>query len=157
VYFDSSVVLRVVLGERGRLKEWSRASSAVTSEITRVECLRALDRLRIDGGMADRELARRRSTALTVLSGFELARLNRVVLERAAEPFPIRVRARRAARRVCASRAGAISSAPVRHARRRPRGRRAGGGPIGHRRLIEGVAMDHLGVTSTSPSTGSVQ
>jgi predicted nucleic acid-binding protein len=92
VYFDSSVVLRVVLGERGRLKEWSRASSAVTSEITRVECLRALDRLRIDGGMADRELARRRSTALTVLSGFELVRLNRVVLERAAEPFPIRVR-----------------------------------------------------------------
>jgi predicted nucleic acid-binding protein len=56
VYFDSSVVLRVVLGERGRLKEWSRTSEAVTSEITRVECLRALDRLRLEGGMADRDL-----------------------------------------------------------------------------------------------------
>lgn len=92
VYFDSSVVLRVVLGERGRLAEWSRVSEAVTSEITRVECLRVLDRLRLAGGMADRELARRRATALTVLSGFELIRLNRAVLERAAEPFPMQIR-----------------------------------------------------------------
>jgi predicted nucleic acid-binding protein len=92
VYFDSSVILRVVLGERGRLKEWSRTSEAVTSEITRVECLRALDRLRLEGGMVDRELARRRATALSVLSGFELVRLNRAVLERAAEPFPVRLR-----------------------------------------------------------------
>jgi hypothetical protein len=56
VYFDSSVVLRFVLGERGRLPEWSRVSEAVTSEITRVECLRVLDRLRLAGGLADREV-----------------------------------------------------------------------------------------------------
>ena len=92
VYFDSSVVLRVVLGERGRLKEWSRASDAVTSEVSRVECLRALDRLRLEGGLADRELARRRSTLLAVLSGFEMIRLSRAVLDRAAAPFPIRIR-----------------------------------------------------------------
>ncbi len=92
VYFDSSVVLRVVLGERGRLAEWSRASEAVTSEIARVECLRALDRLRLEGGMGDRELSRRRATALSVLSGFEQVRLNRAVLERAAEPFPTQIR-----------------------------------------------------------------
>lgn len=92
VYFDSSVVLRVVLGERGRLVEWSRASEAVTSEITRVECLRVIDRLRVAGGMDDRELARRRAAALKVLHGFELVRLNRAVLERAAEPFPMQIR-----------------------------------------------------------------
>lgn len=57
-----------------------------------MECLRALDRLRLEGGMADRELTRRRSTALTLLSGFEQVRLNRAVLERAADPFPIRIR-----------------------------------------------------------------
>ncbi len=72
--FDSSVVLRVVLGERRRLKEWSRTSATVTSEITRVECQRALDRLRLEGGMVDRELARRRATALSVLSGCEQVR-----------------------------------------------------------------------------------
>jgi predicted nucleic acid-binding protein len=92
IYFDSSVVLRVVLGERNRLTEWARASQAVTSEITRVECLRALDRLRLDGGMPDRELSRRRAATLTVLSGMEAVRLNRAVLARAAEPFPTRVR-----------------------------------------------------------------
>jgi predicted nucleic acid-binding protein len=91
IYFDSSVVLRVVLGERGRLPEWSRTSEAVTSEVTRVECLRALDRLRLDGGMPDRELSRRRVTALAVLSGIEAVRLNRSVLARAADPFPTRV------------------------------------------------------------------
>jgi hypothetical protein len=92
IYFDSSVVLRVVLGERNRLAEWARASQAVTSEITRVECLRALDRLRLDGGMPDRELSRRRAATLTVLSGMEAVRINRAVLARAAEPFPTRVR-----------------------------------------------------------------
>ena len=92
VYFDSSIILRVVLGERNRLVEWSRVSEAVTSEITRVECLRVIDRLRLASGMADRELARRRATALHVLSGFEVIRLNRAVLERAAEPFPLQVR-----------------------------------------------------------------
>lgn len=91
IYFDSSVVLRVVLGERGRLAEWSRASNAVTSEITRVECLRVLDRLRL-AGMTDKELARRRASALRVLSGFELVRLNRAVLARAADPFPTQIR-----------------------------------------------------------------
>ena len=92
IYFDTSVILRVVLGERGRLAEWSRASRAVTSEITRVECLRALDRLRLDGGLPDRELSRRRASALSVLSGIDAVRLNRAVLARAAEPFPTRLR-----------------------------------------------------------------
>ena len=91
-YVDSSVILRIVLGEPGRLREWSRITAAVTSEISKVECLRALDRLRLFGGMPDRELARRMSTAIEILSGFELVRLNRTVLDRAAGPFPTAVR-----------------------------------------------------------------
>jgi predicted nucleic acid-binding protein len=92
VYLDSSVLLRVVLGEPGRLKEWPRITSAVTSEIARVECLRVLDRLRVSGGLADRELARRRATMLDLLTGVELVRINRAVLDRAGEPFPTLVR-----------------------------------------------------------------
>lgn len=92
VYLDSSVVLRVVLGERNRLREWSRISVAVSSEIVRVECLRVLDRLRLGGEMGDRELARRRASTLELLSGFELVRLNRAVLDRASEPFPTLIR-----------------------------------------------------------------
>lgn len=91
-YLDSSVLLRVVLGEPNRLPEWSRISSAVTSEIARVECLRALDRLRLAGAIDDRELARRRMTMLSLLSGIETVRLNRAVLDRASEAFPTQVR-----------------------------------------------------------------
>jgi hypothetical protein len=92
VYVESSVVLRAVLGEPGRLGAWSRISDPITSEITRVECLRTLDRLRLNGGMPDRELARRRATALKILEAFEMVRLNRAVLDRAGEPFPILIR-----------------------------------------------------------------
>lgn len=91
-YIDSSVVLRVVLGEPGRLREWSRITAAVSSEIVQVECLRVLDRARVHGLLSDRELARRRATTLNVLSGFELIRLNRPVLARARDPFPTMVR-----------------------------------------------------------------
>lgn len=92
VYVDSSVVLRVVLGEPKPLREWSRITAAVASEIVRVECLRVIDRLRMTGVMGDRELARRRATALEILSAFELVRVNRAVLDRAAEPFPTLIR-----------------------------------------------------------------
>ena len=91
-YLDSSVLLRVVLGDARRLTEWSRITSAWTNEIARVECLRVLDRLRLSGTMDDRELARRRSTMLDLLSGVEAIRLNRVVLERAADAFPTQIR-----------------------------------------------------------------
>jgi predicted nucleic acid-binding protein len=92
VYVDSSVLLRVVLGEPRRLREWSRITTAVSSEVLRVECLRVLDRLRIARALRDRELARRRGTLLEILEGFDLVRANRAVLERASEPFPTSIR-----------------------------------------------------------------
>lgn len=91
-YLDSSVLLRVVLGEGKRLSEWSRINAAVTSEITRVECLRTLDRLRLASSMDDRELARRRATMLQLLTGVETIRLNRTVLNRASDAFPTQIR-----------------------------------------------------------------
>jgi predicted nucleic acid-binding protein len=92
VYLDSSVVLRVALGEPNRLKAWSRITTAISSELVRVECLRVLDRMRIGGAMDDRELARRRATMLELLDGFDMVRVNRAVLDRASEPFPTLVR-----------------------------------------------------------------
>ena len=91
-YLDSSVVLRVVLRESGMLKEWSRITAPVTSEIARVESLRALDRLRLAGAMAERELSRRRGSMLELFRGVEMVRVNRAVLDRAGEPFPTQIR-----------------------------------------------------------------
>ncbi len=91
-YLDSSILLRVSLGESKPLREWSRIGEAVTSELTRVECLRVLDRLRLDGAMADRELARRRSTPLGLLDGIATVRLARAIVDRAGDPFPTQIR-----------------------------------------------------------------
>jgi predicted nucleic acid-binding protein len=88
LYVDSSVLLRVVLGERGVLKEWRRSRRWISSELVRLECLRTIDRGRLELGLRDEEVAERRAAVLDYLRAFELVRLERAVLERAAEPFP---------------------------------------------------------------------
>jgi predicted nucleic acid-binding protein len=90
-YLDSSIVLRIISGEPGSLREWTRITVAIASEIAPVECLRALDRLRL-AGLDDRALARRRATMLELFGGCDLVRINRAVLDRASEPFPTQVR-----------------------------------------------------------------
>lgn len=91
-YIDTSVLLRIVLGEPRPLTEWRSIDLALTSELTRVEALRTIDRARIELRLADREVAERRALVLGTLDGFHLAQLDRVVLDRAAEPFPTLVR-----------------------------------------------------------------
>ncbi|MEX1262515.1 MAG: type II toxin-antitoxin system VapC family toxin [Actinomycetota bacterium] len=88
VYVDSSVLLRVVLGERGRLKIWPKISAVVASELITLECLRTIDRARIHLGLADQEVADRRAALMETLETFNLVPVAPPVLERAAEPFP---------------------------------------------------------------------
>src|SRR5262249_46522187 len=45
-YVDSSVLLRVLLGQAHALKEWKTLRRAVASALVEVECLRTLDRIR---------------------------------------------------------------------------------------------------------------
>jgi len=85
---DSSVLLRVVLGEPGRLRAWSRITVPVASELIRLECLRTIDRARIRFRLADEEVAARRATVLEAIDTFFLVPIQPAVLERAAEPFP---------------------------------------------------------------------
>ena len=54
----------------------------------RLECLRTIDRARIQLGLDGREVALRREAVFEQLDAFELIPLDPVVLERAAEPFP---------------------------------------------------------------------
>lgn len=88
VYVDSSVLLRVVLGEEAPLSEWARITQPMASELIRVECLRTIDRARLRFGLPDRDVAARRAQVLEYLEAFELVTLDRGVLERTAEPFP---------------------------------------------------------------------
>lgn len=88
VYVDSSVLLRVVLGESPRLKAWGRIEQAVSSELIRLESLRTIDRARVRLGLSDEQVAGRREAVIEALEGFSLVPVASAVLERAADPFP---------------------------------------------------------------------
>jgi predicted nucleic acid-binding protein len=87
-YVDSSIVLRLVLGQPRPLREWRSIDTAVASAIAEVECLRTLDRLRLRPGVADAELAVRREVVFDLLRWFEIVEVGRPVLTRATLPLP---------------------------------------------------------------------
>jgi predicted nucleic acid-binding protein len=87
-YLDSSVVLRVVFGQPGSLAGWTSIERAVSSELIRVECLRAIDRLRICVRLDERALAHQRAAMIETLDAIEIVPLEGGVLERAGDPFP---------------------------------------------------------------------
>ena len=87
-YLDSSVLLRVLLGQRNALKEWKTIDQGIASALVEVECLRTLDRLRLSEGIADEEIAIRREAVFRLLDSIEIIELTRPILSRAAQPFP---------------------------------------------------------------------
>jgi predicted nucleic acid-binding protein len=87
-YLDSSVILRIVLGQSNALKEWRTIERPVASALVEVECLRTLDRLRRAEGLHDREIAMRREAVFRLVEAMEIIEPTRVVLARAAQPLP---------------------------------------------------------------------
>ena len=59
-YLDSSVLLRMVLGQKDRLRQWREVRQGVASSLVEVECLRTLDRLRLYQGIGHEAIAVRR-------------------------------------------------------------------------------------------------
>jgi predicted nucleic acid-binding protein len=86
-YLDSSVLLRVVLGQRGRLKEWRAVDEGVVSALAEVECLRTLDRLRLRGAITDQDLSIRREAVYRLLEEIEIVEPTRPILARASLPL----------------------------------------------------------------------
>jgi predicted nucleic acid-binding protein len=87
-YIDSSVILRLILGQAKPLSVWHRLERAVASDLARVECLRTIDRARLVDRLDDLTVAKRRSGLLALLDGMELVAVEQSILDRAAEPFP---------------------------------------------------------------------
>lgn len=88
VYIDTSALLRIVLREPGALDELRSSDALVSSELTAVESLRTLDRLRVQGVLTFVEAADRRALVSSWLDGIDLVLLRQPVLSRAAEPLP---------------------------------------------------------------------
>lgn len=87
-YADTSVVLRYILGESGIYPNLEKLERIYSSELMRVEALRALDRLRIQAGWPIQETALRIQLLHSFLSSVEEIPLQKSILQRAADPFP---------------------------------------------------------------------
>ena len=90
-YVDSSVLLRIVLGQSGMLTNWRGIQTAVSSHLAEVECLRALDRLRLRAAVGDEEIASRREAVFCFLSAVEIIEVSYPILARASQPLPTEV------------------------------------------------------------------
>jgi len=86
-YVDSSVLLRVILGQGDRLAEWQDIETGVASALVRVECLRTLDRLRFRTALSADETATLRETVFRLTEELHVVELSTVVLDRASQPF----------------------------------------------------------------------
>ncbi len=87
-YVDTSVLLRKLLGEPHALRQWNAIGTALSSELIVVEALRTVDRARIRLRLSDEEVAERRADVLETVNAFNLAEVNRAVLDRASQQFP---------------------------------------------------------------------
>ena len=87
VYLDASVVVRKLQREAGSLKEWGQWKRAFSSELLRVEVLRAVDRARLRGALTDNEVADIVMRSRAILDGLDLLQLSPSILNRAAQSF----------------------------------------------------------------------
>jgi predicted nucleic acid-binding protein len=87
-YIDSSVALRVVLGQPGTLREWTDVTHGVASGLLEVECLRTIDRLRLNGALDPNDAVARREAIYVLLDGLEIVELSAAILRRAGQAMP---------------------------------------------------------------------
>jgi predicted nucleic acid-binding protein len=86
VYLDTSVILRILFGQRNAYAGWGEWRVAYTSELTYVEGLRTIDRFRLQNRIDDSEVAEKITEFKKILDCLGLITVKRTVLLRAAEP-----------------------------------------------------------------------
>lgn len=87
-YLDASVLLRVVLQEANPLREWNDIVIGITSELTRVETARVIDRLVHLGVLQDEEIQQKYAEVGDILRRVDFVPLDEQVLLRASRRLP---------------------------------------------------------------------
>jgi len=91
-YVDASVVSRVVMRQPNRLVELETCTQRLTSLLTQLECLRAMDKARLDEGLDQDEILARRLVLFQQLRRMSRIAVARSVLDRADSSFPLPVK-----------------------------------------------------------------
>lgn len=87
-YLDSSAILAYLYGEPGAVPPGSLAP-AVTSSLTRVECLRSIERHRWLRRLTDEGMLRKREGLFQVLRSARVVEMEPSILERASGSFSV--------------------------------------------------------------------
>ncbi len=87
-YVDSSVLLRIVLEQPEPLREIEDDHGLVTSTLTQIECLRALDNALLRGQVDVGESEARRAAVFGKLRNMDRVPPSRAIFGRAEGPFP---------------------------------------------------------------------
>lgn len=87
-YLDSSILLRVILGQKNRLREWGAIREGVASALAEVECLRTLDRLLVAQRISPQHLSESREAVYRLLGEIDVLEIGRPILARASQPLP---------------------------------------------------------------------
>jgi uncharacterized protein len=88
VYLDTSVILSRFLGQSNALASWGEWEKAFTSALTRVEFLRTVGRMRLEGQIDDAERVALHRQFNLFWEGVHRILLSSSILDRAADSFP---------------------------------------------------------------------
>lgn len=92
VYLDSSVVLRVLLGQKNSWEDWAKWKRAYSSTLLHLECQRVIDRLRLESAIDDKGVAHAGTELRRLQRSIGRVTLTQHVLDRAALPMPSTIR-----------------------------------------------------------------
>jgi predicted nucleic acid-binding protein len=85
-YVDTSILLRVILRQRGALPDWARIRTPLSSAIIETEVARGIDQARHRKELDEKEAAAAMVAAGQLLAGFDLVEIDRAVRLRAGQP-----------------------------------------------------------------------
>ncbi|MDO8493897.1 MAG: PIN domain-containing protein [Deltaproteobacteria bacterium] len=86
-FIDTSVLLRFLFKEKGAYPLLSKLDRIYASELLQVETLRGIDRLRIEHRWQAEEVALRRGLFTEICQTISFVPLQKMILQRASEPF----------------------------------------------------------------------
>lgn len=87
-YADTSVVLRYLFKEPNAFEDWESLDGVLSCSLLNIECLRAIDQLRLQQKLTDEEVALKVVGLKDIHSLMTQIPLENKILNRAAEPFP---------------------------------------------------------------------
>jgi predicted nucleic acid-binding protein len=92
VYLDTSIALRVLLGQRPRLGIWGKWDRAYSSDLLGLEARRVVDRLRLESILDDAGVVAAQEGIAKIEVALGRVALTRAVLRRAAMPMATSVK-----------------------------------------------------------------